>query len=353
MIPVAFRGPLPLRVCADASFITAETRTRSEPHLPFARLHTDLVIMDWASKRMADYDVVVIGGGPAGLTAAIYLARFHLRTIILDAGQGRALMIPVSHNHAGHPAGISGRALVDRMRIQAIEYGARLIEAEASKITIEAENFRVFADTSLQARAVLLATGVHNNRPSMDDRLHDEAVAGGQLRYCPICDGYEVTDKRIAVIGTGARGAREAIFIRSFSPDVTLIAEDGVHALDSEQRASLADAGIRLVDGPARDFRLESGQISLSTAAGRLAFDTIYPALGSVVRSGLAAALGATIGDDGCVCVDPHQRTSIAGLYAAGDVVLGLDQISNAMGEAAVAATAIRNDLHGRRPLRR
>lgn len=302
---------------------------------------------------MTDVDVVIIGGGPAGLTAAIYLARFHLGTIIVDAGKGRALMIPVSHNHAGHPAGIAGRELVERMRAQAIEYGVRLVEAEATEIAIIPEGFRVMAGTTLRARAVLLATGVHNNRPPMDEDFHAEAVARGLLRYCPICDGYEVTDSRIGVIGTGSRGAREAQFMRSFSRDVTLIAVDGAHDLEAEDRAALADAGIVLIDGPATDFSLDDKLISLSTAAGRQAFDTIYPAMGSEVRSGLARALGAKTGDAGCIAVDSHQRTSIPGLYAAGDVVLGLDQISNAMGEAAVAATAIRNDLNAIHPIRR
>jgi thioredoxin reductase (NADPH) len=91
----------------------------------------------------------------------------------------------------------------------------------------------------------------------------------------------------------------------------------------------------------------------VATAAGRLKFDSIYPALGSEVHSNLAKGLGAAVTDDGCIKVDDHQRTSVPGLYAAGDVVSGLDQISHAMGEAGVAATTIRNDLAKAAPLRR
>jgi thioredoxin reductase (NADPH) len=302
---------------------------------------------------MTDSDVVIVGGGPAGLTAAIYLARFHLRTVVIDAGQSRARMIPVSHNHAGHPSGIAGEVLLDRMRAQAIEFGARLVEADVTAITAEPAGFRIAGCAAITARAVLLATGVHNHRPAMDPGLHADAVARGLLRYCPICDGFEVTDKRIAVIGSGRHGAQEAIFMRSYSRDVTLVAPGGRHCLDVALQTVLTDADIVIVDGPAADFRIEGDVISMATGAGRRHFETVYPALGSVVRSGLAQKLGAHLASEGCVRVDDHQRTSIKGLYAAGDVVPGLDQISSAMGSAAVAATAIRNDLAAIDPLRR
>lgn len=302
---------------------------------------------------MVEADVVIVGGGPAGLTAAIYLARFHLRTVVIDSGHSRALMIPISHNHAGHPAGIAGRVLIDRMRIQALEYGAAMVRSTVTKVAFVDDGFLVEGGETLRTRAILLATGVHNHRPVMDDALHAEAVAKGRMRYCPICDGFEVTDKRIAVIGSGSRGTREAIFMRSFSNDITLVAPERPHELDAEQQAALADAGVTLIDGPATDFRIDSETISFTTAKGRQGFDTIYPALGSAVQSDLARQLGADLCEDDCIRVDRHQRTSVKGLYAAGDVVLGLDQISNAMGEAGVAATAIRNDFAAIRPLRR
>lgn len=292
----------------------------------------------------SDADVVIIGGGPAGLTAAIYLARYHLRAIVIDNGRSRAATIPVSHNHAGHPAGIRGAELLDRMRIQAAQYGAVIISGEVAGLARTQTGFVLAAGFAFHAPTVLLATGVRNHRPAMDDKVHDEAVARGLLRYCPVCDGYEVTDRRIGVIGSGSRGTSEALFLRSYSRTITLIAPNGAHALDGEQAAALANAGIVMVDGPARAFEVAADAISVQTAAGLLRFDAIYPALGSRVHSDLAYQLGASLADDGGIVVDAHQRTSIKGLYAAGDVVLGLDQIGHAMGEAGVAATAIRND---------
>ncbi|MGI4875999.1 MAG: NAD(P)/FAD-dependent oxidoreductase [Janthinobacterium lividum] len=299
-------------------------------------------------------DVVIVGGGPAGLTAAIYLARFHLRTIVVDDGHSRAEWIPRTRNHAGYPGGVPGPALVAAMREQAVEYGTSIVADRVEDIGRDRDLFVARASTAtVRARAVLLATGVVNNRPVMDDVLHDAALKAGALRYCPICDGYEVTDTAVGVIGTSDRGTKEALFLRGYTADLTLIAADGPHDLTPEHRRKLADAGVVLVDGPARDFTLDDGRLSFETANGRQSFASVYPALGSAIHSELAQALGAKTENVGCIIVDTHQRTSVPGLYAAGDVVLGLDQISHAMGEGGVAATTIRNDLAEVSPLYR
>jgi len=299
-------------------------------------------------------DCLIIGAGPAGLTAAIYLTRFHLAVRVVDAGHSRAALIPRTRNHAGYPGGISGRDLLQRMTEQADEFGSRRETAAVEKIERASDGFAVHAaDRSWQARSVLLATGVVNNRPPIAPEIHDVAVARGLLRYCPICDGYEVTDQRVGIIGTGEHGAREAAFLRMYTRDLTLIAPTGAHDLSDTDRAGLADLGVALVDGPCEPLRVDGDVIHVATPASALAFDSVYPALGSVVRSELALALGAQGTDEGCLIVDSHQRTTIPGLYAAGDVTKGLDQISHAMGEAGLAATTIRNDLAARRPLRR
>lgn len=300
-------------------------------------------------------DCIIVGAGPAGLTAAIYLARYYLKIRLFDCGTSRASWIPTSHNHAGFPEGINGNELLERMRAQAAKYGAVIEPKRVTDLAQEGECFVVTCnEEEYRARSILLATGVVNNRPEgIDEQLHDEALSRGLLRYCPVCDGYEVTDKKVAVIGTGAHGTAEAQFVRTYTADVTLISPAGGHDLDPGCSAQLDDAGIRRVAGPPGGYAIENGAFALDTAEGRLAFDSVYPALGSVVRSGLAEKVGAKLsGTDGIVVGD-HQETSVPGLFAAGDVVKGLDQISHAMGEAGVAATAIRNRLAEERPLRR
>lgn len=300
-------------------------------------------------------DCIIIGAGPAGLTAAIYLARFHLSIRLFDSGSSRAAMIPCTHNHAGYPDGISGKALLGLMLEQAEKYGAHREEKRVTAIEPDGENFRIVTDSgSYAARTVLLATGVVNHRPNMLlPDVHDPALERGLIRYCPVCDGYEVTDKRVGVIGTGDHGTREALFLRGFTRDVTLISPEAEHLLDEACAAKLDEAGVVRVQGPCGGWAIEGDHLALDTARGRMRFDSVYPALGSRIRSHLAVAAGARASDEGCLEVDDHQRTSVSGLFAAGDVVKGLDQISHAMGEAGVAATTIRNLLSERRPIRR
>jgi len=296
-------------------------------------------------------DCLIVGGGPAGLTAAIYAARFRLTVLLLDAGGGRAAMIPRTRNHAGFPAGISGRALILRMRRQAVRYGAAIEPGRVEHLAVSGDGFEARADQRrIWARTVLLATGVTNHRPKMSERLARAAVAAGRLRFCPVCDGTEVIDQAVAVIGTGKRGEHEALFLRTYTADLTLIAPEGRHDLTQSQRTRLALAGVELVDGPLTRFRLESMGLGFALAGERRVFEAVYPAMGTRVQSDLARSVGAKVTSDGCVGVDAHQRSSVPGFYAAGDVVMGLDQISHAMGEAGVAATAMRNDLCARDP---
>ena len=298
-------------------------------------------------------DCLIIGGGPAGLTAAIYLARFHLDILVVDGGKSRAASIPCTRNHAGFPEGIAGAELLQRMRDQACKYGAKIETEYVTKLERD-EKSGLFTATwgsgCARARAVLLATGVTNRRPPMDEDLHDDALTRGLVRYCPICDGYEVTDRKVGVIGSDSHGVAEAVFIRSYTADVTLIAPDRSLNLKPEDQQKLKDAGIECVDGPAQAVAIPDGCIVVDTAEGHYTFDSVYPALGSDTHTQLGEMVGANLADDGCFLCDTHQRTSVKGLYAAGDVVHGLDQISHAMGEGGVAATTIRNDLCAQEP---
>ena len=298
-------------------------------------------------------DCLIIGGGPAGLTAAIYLARFHLDILVVDGGKSRASWIPCTRNHAGYPDGIEGKELLRRMREQACKYGARIETEFITKLEHD-ERSGLFTATwgsgQEVARTVLIATGVTNRRPPMDEDLHDDALSRGLVRYCPICDGYEVTDKKVGVIGSGSHGVAEAVFIRSYTADVTLIAPDTALKLKAEDAEKLKRAGIDCVDGPAQAVAISDNCITVDTAEGHYTFDSIYPALGSDTHTQLAEMVGAKLAADGCILCDDHQRSSVPGLYAAGDVVHGLDQISHAMGEGGVAATTIRNDLCAQEP---
>lgn len=296
---------------------------------------------------MADQlDAIVIGAGPAGLTAAIYLARFHRDVLVLHDGDSRAAWIPRSHNHPGFPDGVVGLELLDRTRRQAEGFGAVIQDARVTGLSVDGDRFQVtIAERTLTARSVILATGVIDRLPDLPGV--EAAVRRSLVRICPICDGFEVTGLAVAVIGDSALGAREALFLQTYSDEVTLIHTGAASALPDDQRRHLAKAGVRLIEGPITEVVLNNDQLTALafTDHGRLEFDAVYTALGVDPRTELAVKAGARMGDDRRLIVDDHQQTTVPGLYAAGDMVRGLNQISTAQGEAAIAATALHNRL--------
>lgn len=284
-------------------------------------------------------DCIIVGGGPAGLTAALYLARFLRSVTVFDAQEGRARMIPATHNLAPFPDGIAGRDLLDRMRSHAEHYGAAVETGTVAAVEKLGDLFRVTTDRRVEtARTVVFATGVVNHRPPLSDEDHDRGLARGLIRYCPVCDAYEVRGKRIAVLGSDAHGFAEAGFIRNYSSSVTLVPPDGSLAVARE--------GIGALESPMVGLTLSDSHVTITLVnGGTRDFDTLYVALGTTARTDLAAGLGVRLAQGGCVAVDEKQRTSIDRVYAIGDVTDGLDQIAVAMGQGAVAATAIHSVL--------
>jgi thioredoxin reductase (NADPH) len=307
----------------------------------------NLVAVGSTSQEIAD--CIIVGGGPAGLTAAIYLSRFLRRCIVIDAGGGRAQSIPKSHNLPGFPNGIGGSELLAGMTKQAEGFGAIVRHGTVDRLTQTKVGFSVeIGGTLLEAQTVILATGVFNHRPKMPTEMHDDALARALLRYCPICDGFEAKSMNIAVLGCDSHGAAEAEFLRPYGARVTLLAQRSPE-LDWPDEARLRQMGIEIIKDAVALIRVDADQIVVQLCGGReLSFDTLYPALGSSPHAQLATNLGAEISELGCILTDAHQQTCVPGLYAVGDVVEGLDQISVATGQAAEAATAIHNLLRER-----
>lgn len=292
------------------------------------------------------YDAIVIGAGPAGLTAATYLGRFHRKALVLDGGSSRAGWIPESHNTPGFPQGVGGEALLARLREQADRYGAERRAGRARRLVRGAEGFVLaFEDEDADAPAtvrapfVLLATGVVDRLPALEGV--EDAIRAARVRLCPICDAYEATGQRIAVLGDSEHGAREAAFLTTYSPDVTL--------LDLRSDAPAEGDGVfaRLPVG-LTDIALGPGAVTVAAGGASRVFDCLYLALGFDSQQDIARQAGAALDEDGRLVVSAHQQTSVAGLYAAGDVVRGLNQIAVATAEAAIAATDIHNRLRAR-----
>ena len=301
-------------------------------------------------------DCLVIGAGPAGLTAATYLVRFHRRIAVIDAGHSRARWIPTSHNCPGFPFGVAGTELLDKLRTQAQGYGAPIMPAGVQTLRREpaghdagvGEVFIAADDGGRQwrARTVLLATGIVDRMPTLhggDDAL-ETAIADGKVRLCAVCDGYEASDEAIAVYGPADQAIHHGLFLRTFSRRVTAIrSEPGEPSAVNTQLA--AAARIVLLPVPARLQQSGRGCTVTLDDGSTHAFDTVYPVLGGDAQAQLATGLGARVDDAGELVADAAMQTSVDGLYAVGDVVSALNQISVAVGHAAIAASAIHRRL--------
>jgi thioredoxin reductase (NADPH) len=296
-------------------------------------------------RKDEEVDCLVVGGGPAGLTAAIYLARFRRKVLVIDDNSSRASLIPTTHNYPGFVDGISGIELLKRLRAQANQYGARLHAGHITDLEPVGAGLRGRVGShSVAASKVILATGIVDEKPALPNLR--EFIYRGGVRFCPICDGYEATGKRIAVIGMLKDAINKALFLRTYSRSITLLPMDDPKCLSAEQKVTLRAAGIPEPIEPLADLLTEGSVIEAVMAGGaRIELDVLYPAMGARVRSELATNLGARANDAGCIIVDEKQRTSVQNLYAAGDITLELHQLAVAFGQAVIAATDIHKSL--------
>lgn len=292
-------------------------------------------------------DCLVIGGGPAGLTAATYLARFHRDILVADDGNSRARWIPASHNCPGFPFGVAGNELLARFRTHAEEYGVPVATTRIRQLTRRDRCF-IASDGQREwrARTVILATGVVDRLP--DIAGIEDAIAQGTIRLCAVCDAYEAGDDAIGVLAPAEVAVGHAEFLRTFSSRVCVIRSDGGGPLDEDLRARAEAAGIDVCEARQLSVVGTACQVQLPDGGTRR-FDTVYPVLGADNQSQLASTLGARVDAEGALEVDDHLQTTVDGLYAVGDVVSALNQIAVAVGHAAIAATAV----HRRLPVNR
>ncbi|SFU54447.1 NAD(P)/FAD-dependent oxidoreductase [Nitrosospira multiformis] len=310
-------------------------------------------------------DCLIIGAGPGGLTAAIYLARFRRNIAIVDSGFSRAALIPTTHNCPGFPMGISGKEFLNRLRLQAAQYGVEVQAGEVMRLK-QVENFfeahvsnSANSGTSrhrgeggsggmsiIRAITILLATGTADLR--LDTKHWKTCIQKGLIRLCPVCDAYEAKDQNIALISSSPReGVKHALFLRTYSRNVTLLYHAKAELTSGEKRR-LRKVNVEVIEDVLGSLHItgESKPSVRLSNGEELQFDVIYPMLGESPRSQLAVQLGARCNRQGKLIVDRHQRTTVAGVYAVGDVVDELNQISVAAAHAAIASTDIQNRLN-------
>lgn len=290
------------------------------------------------------YDVVVIGAGPAGLSAAVYLARSRLQTLVLGSQESTRLWRAKEiDNYLGFPNGIAGRELLDLGTQQAKRFGAEFCQEEVVAIRYE-EPFSIQAASGekWQTRAVILTTGIANKPSGI---AGEESLVGQGISYCVVCDGFFFRNQPVAVVGPGNFAASEALELLPFTRQVTLFSNGRPFALSQEMEDRLAAEGIGkrtekvlefVGDGRLEGLRLETGEVAPVKGA--------FMALGTASSLDFARSLGVLI-ESNSVVIDRDGRTNVPGVFAAGDCTGGPLQVAKAVGEGCSAALAIIVDL--------
>lgn len=290
------------------------------------------------------YEVTVVGGGPAGLTAALYTTRLGHKTAVINRGGGRAAMMLDTHNVIGVTEDVSGNEFLQTAVEQVKSYGADYYQDLVVDIDQTDDGYRLTAgDTEVTSEHVVLATGFSDERP--DPPL---PRTGRGLHWCLHCDAYMFVDEPVFVMGTDDSAAHVAMIMLNFTSDVDLLTRGEEPEWSEETAALLESHPIEVVheeivgmekddDGWLTAFVFEDGTIEEYRGG--------FPMYGSDYNTDLAESLGVERNDDGTIAVDDHGRTNVDGVYAVGDVTPGHNQIPTAMGEGARCGIGNHYDL--------
>lgn len=300
------------------------------------------------SRDFENYDVAIIGGGPAGLTAAIVLGRACRRVVLFDNGKPRNYAARAIHGFLGLD-GIPPNDLRDRGRREAMSYGVKIHDCKvttAKAITDDDQpfpRFEIVTDTvSVRTRSVLLATGVADHLPEIPgiDELY-----GRSVHHCPYCDGWEHRQKHLVALADGSSAAKLALSLKVWSPQVTACTNG--HSLSTEDRRRLSNSGIACREqAVTRLTEPENTPIEMEFNSGpSLACDALFFGADQGQRSSLAKTLGCETDDAGLIKTYDKQKTCVEGVFVAGDAAADVQFAIVAAAEGATAAVAINHML--------
>lgn len=299
---------------------------------------------------MKVYDSVVIGGGPAGLSAAIYLGRFNRKVAVIDSCEGRWQSREINENYLGFPDGIPARALVFRGRQQAEKFGAEFIESQVDSIEKQDELFKLSLTTNevYFSKTVLFAMGVEDIWPEFE---YMRDCIGRSLFWCITCDGYKVRDSRVAIIGNTDEAVTTCLQFLEYTKKLVFITNthEQYSGVSFERRKLLQKYSVPFYQTEIATVESQNGymeKIHLDTGE-TINVDFMFNQQGAKPRSELAKNAGVKVNEMGYILVDREQRTTIKGMYAAGDITeMFAHQIITAAHEGAQAAQAINYDLY-------
>ena len=306
-------------------------------------------------------DLIIVGGGPAGLTAGLYAARARLKCVLLErlAPGGQVLNTNHVENYPGFPEGVGGFDLVDRMKTQAEKFGLPIRSDEVVRLELNGETKRVFLrDEALEAATVILSTGATWKKLGVEG---EGSLSGKGVSYCATCDGPFFTDEDVAVIGGGDTAVEEAMFLTRFASKIYVIhRRERLRATPLLQERALAAPKIQFLwnSVPVRILgkdgveeievrNVKSGEIVSKQVKGVFVFIGTLPNTAHVEGQ-------LELDDKGFVVTDQEMRTSVPGVFAAGDVRSKLfRQISTAVGEGAAAAFSVEKYLENARDVKK
>ncbi len=289
-----------------------------------------------------EYEVIVIGGGPAGLSAALYLGRYDRRVALFDSGRGRSTWHQVNHNYLGFPGGIRARTLRQRGRRQLAEFEqVTVLQHKIESLERRGDMFAARGQAGEWcARAVIVCTGVIDHYPHFDGW---EKYVGRSMFWCITCDGYGCRDARVVVVGKTNAAATEALQLQRFTDKLTVVTDSHECLIDDDCLGRLERAGIPMICDKIMSVVGRRGQFeALLTMSGRrVELDQMFVQHGATPQTGLAEDLGVALSAEGYIAVDTEQRTSVPGVYAAGDITrYHSHQVSTAVHEGGQAASA-------------
>lgn len=299
-----------------------------------------------------EYDLVILGGGPAGLTASIYSSRSGLETLLIEQGTlgGQMSLTPMIENYPGYPQ-IAGRTLVELMVKQALEYSPIVEGAGIKEITSKDGRFRITTNKgTFSARGIIVATGASHRKLGLPN---EDRLAGRGVSYCATCDGYVFKDGgRVVVVGGGNSALTDAIYLDGLGSKVTIIHRGDSFRAEKRLVDIVSERGIDVVySSMLADIlgqkKVEKVIVENKTNGDKreIGCDGVFISVGYEPNSKIASDLGVAIGPGGYVMADEKQKTNVPFVYAAGDLTGGVKQITVAVGQGSVAAISAFEDL--------
>ena len=297
------------------------------------------------------WDVIIIGGGPAGLTAGIYTARHGLKTLLLDGRQigGRAKEAHWIENYPGFPDGIDGPKLMELFNRQASKFGVNYLRETVIGLADMGEIKMVSTRSGYhQTKAIVLATGVQRKQLSVPG---EEALKGRGVSYCAICDGPFFKDKNVAVIGSGHEAIEDAIHLADTAKKVYAIPGLKGYAKDQNLDSIKLNPRIQIIEETEiigiKGDNYVTGIKLKGTVESELGVDGVFILLEHVSTNSILSEAGISLDKGGCIIVDKQQQTNIPGIFAAGDCTCSSWQVVTATGEGGKAGLAALRYLKG------